>query len=316
MRYVQLTMTERQEIAKARTRPVSLRDVAEALGRAPSTISREVRRNGTGSFYEASVAQSRARGRRPARPHRLDHTVLRKQVRERLEQKWSPEQIAHALTGDALRVSVQTLYAFLRRQDSTWTQHLRHQHRWGAPGYRQPGKYQRIRDFKPIEQRPTIVNRRGRVGDWESDTICLADRNTGIATHVDRRTGYVVLALLPDRSAASYNQATQAAFLRHGKLPAHTFTVDHGMEFACFKDLEQALNVAVYFAHPHCAWERGCNENLNGLLRQYFPKHRDFATISEQELLRVEAELNARPRKRLGYRTPADLMRLAVALQT
>lgn len=316
MRYVQLTMTERQEIAKARTRPVSLRDVAKALGRAPSTISREVRRNGTGFFYEASVAHRRARARRRTRPHRLDHPWFRQKVRERLEQKWSPEQIANTLAGEPGRVSVQTLYTFLRGQDPTWTRHLRHQHRWGAPGYRQPGKYQRIRDFKPIEQRPAIVNRRGRVGDWESDTICLADRNTGIATHVERRTGYVVLALLPNRSAAAYNQATQAAFLRHGDLPAHTFTVDHGMEFACFKDLEQALDVAVYFAHPHRAWERGCNENLNGLLRQYFPKHRDFGTISEQELLRVEAELNARPRKRLGYRTPADLMRLAVALQT
>ena len=316
MRYVQLSMTERQEIAKARTRPVSLRDVAEALGRAPSTISREIRRNGKGSFYEASEAQRLARARRPVRPHRLDHPVLRKQVRERLEQKWSPEQIAHDLAGEEVRVSVQTLYTFLRSQDSTWTQALRHQHRWGTPGYRQPGKYRRIRDFKPIEERPAIVNRRGRVGDWESDTICLADRNTGIATHVDRRTGYVVLALLPDRSAATYNQATQTAFLRHGELPIHTFTVDHGMEFACFKDLEQALGVAVYFAHPHCAWERGCNENLNGLLRQYFPKRRDFDTISEQELLRVEAQLNARPRKRLRYQTPADLMRLAVALQT
>lgn len=305
MRYVQLTMTERQEMAKARTRPVSLRDVAEALGEAPSTISREVRRNGRGSFYEAAEAQRLSRARRPVRPHRLDHPVLRKQVRERLEQKWSPEQIAHDLAGKEVRVSVQTLYTFLRSQDSTRTQALRHQHRWGTPGYRQPGKYQRIRDFKPIEERPAIVNRRGRAGDWESDTICLADRNTGIATHVDRRTGYVVLALLPDRSA----------FLRHGELPAHTFTVDHGMEFACFKDLEQVLNVAVYFAHPHCAWERGCNENLNGLLRQYFPKHRDFDTISEQELLRVDAQLNARPRKRLGYRTPADLMRPAVALQ-
>jgi transposase, IS30 family len=316
MRYVQLTMTERQEIAKARTRPVSLRDVAEALGRAPSTISREVRRNGRGSFYEASEAQSRARARREVRVHRLDHPRIRQEVRVRLEQKWSPEQIAHTLTKEGLRVSVQTLYTFLRRQDSTWTQSLRHQHRWGVPGYRQPGKYQRIRGFKPIEERPSIANRRGRVGDWESDTICLADRNTGIATHVDRRTGYVVLALLPDRSAATYNQATQAAFLRHGDLPAHTFTVDHGMEFACFKDLERALDVAVYFAHPHRAWERGCNENLNGLLRQYFPKHRDFDTISEHQLLRVEAQLNARPRKRLAYRTPADLMRRSVALQT
>lgn len=317
MRQGHLSMYEREVIEVHLRRGEAICVIARHVQRAASTICREVRRNGGGDgLYRAREAQARARERRRAAPRRTrwESAELREHVQARLRRKWSPEQIAHTLPSGLGRISVQTLYTWIRREGRTWTQHLRHERSWGRPSYRQPTKYQRIRSFKRIEERPAIAEERLRIGDWESDTIRGADRHCGVATHVDRTTRYVVLAWLPDRTARAYNRASGRAFRRAG-VPVKTFTVDHGMEFYHHAALEKRMDAAVYFATPHAAWERGSNENTNGLLRQYFPKDRDFSTITREELLWVEAELNARPRKTLGYRSPADLMRQAVAFQ-
>jgi len=248
---------------------------------------------------------------------RFDDARLVRQIRKSLFRQNSPEQIAGTWPNELPAVSVQTIYTFLEQERPMWLKHLRQGRSRCSPSYRQPRKYQRIRDIKPIGQRPAVVEERGRVGDWESDTVRGCDRQAGIATHVDRRTGYTVLAKVANRSAAAYNQATLQAFDRQPvPLPARTFTVDHGMEFGKFAELERARKAQVFFAQPHCAWQRGTNENTNGLLRQYFPKTRDFRFISETELLRVEARLNSRPRKRHGYRSPAQLLHDAVALMS
>ena len=316
MRQKHLTMYEREVIEVYVRVGRSLRDAARELGRAASTISREVRRNAGANGYEAGVAQARASNRLRAwrRPRRFDDTRVMRHVRRRLQVQDSPEQIVGAWPQGVARVSVQTIYTFLKRERPDWLKHLRQARSRGSPSYRQPRKYQRIRDLKPIQNRPQIAAERGRIGDWESDTIRGVDRHAGIATHVDRRTGYVVLAKVLGRSAAEYNQATVAAFARQSwTLPTHTFTVDHGMEFAKFAALERAQQAQVYFADPHAPWQRGSNENTNGLLRQYFPKSRDLRFVSEAELQRIAVRLNARPRKRLGYQSPAILMAQAVA---
>jgi len=317
MRYRHLTMYEREVIEVVRRSGGTLTTAAERIGRAVSTISREVRRNSPGVLYEAVAAHRVAANRLRAwrRPRRFDDARLIRQVKLRLFRQDSPEQIVGAWPDELPRVSIQTIYTYVKRERHNWICHLRQGRSRLSPSYRQPRKYQRIRDIKSIRERPEVVAERGRVGDWESDTIRGSDHQAGIATHVDRQTGYVVLAKVLNRSAEAYNQATLNALDRQPwALPTRTFTVDHGMEFGKFAELEKARQAQVYFAEPHCAWQRGTNENTNGLLRQYFPKHRDFRFISEAELLRVETRLNTRPRKRHGYRCPAELIAQTLAL--
>ena len=175
----------------------------------------------------------------------------------------------------------------------------------------------RIKNAKDTTERPEIVNERLRAGDWESDTIEGAKGTGYVATHVCRKTKYVVLAKLNTKGAAAFNRGTIYAFKRHGDLPCHTFTVDRGKEFAAHEQLEHKLGCQVYFAKAYQAWQRGLNENTNGLLRQYLPKGMDFRTISNKDLKYIERLLNTRPRKTLGYQTPSAVMRklAGVALQ-
>jgi IS30 family transposase len=181
--------------------------------------------------------------------------------------------------------------------------------RWRAY-LRRPAKQkphvERIRNRTMIDQRPIIVDQKLRFGDWEADTVRGPIRSSAcVMTLVDRRSGYLIARLLPDRSADSLNKALIDAL--HG-LPIHTITVDNGMEFAKFPVLEQELNTQVYFAHEHCPWERGLNENTNGLLRQFFPKGTDFSTISPLQLERAVSLLNSRPRKRYEFKTPEEVL--------
>ena len=317
MRYTHLSMQERIQIETLRAAGASLGQIAHDLpGRASSTISRELRRHRTGQRYAAPAAQALADRRRATapRPRRLDDVRLARYVRRRWEQDLAPEQSVGTWTSRQPRVSVATIYAWLYRSEPWWRPHLRQGFSRRRRSYRRRSHYQRIRGAKPLERRPACVAARRRVSDFECDTVRGRDQQAGLLTWVNPRTGYLSLAWVPDRRASSYNAAGLAACRRHG-LRSTTLTQDNGMEFAQFRELERALHCRVYFAHPPCAWERGCNENLNGLLRQYFPKHRDFRTITAAEVRRVEARLNRRPRKRLDYRTPAKLMAQAVALQ-
>jgi len=157
-----------------------------------------------------------------------------------------------------------------------------------------------------IDLRPLIVDLKLRFGDWEADTVRGPMSSSAcVMTLVDRRSGYLIARLLPDYSADSLNAAAIEALQG---FPVHTITVDNGMEFAKFPVLEKELNTQVYFAHAHCPWERGSNENTNGLLRQYFPKGTDFSTISPLQLERAVALLNSRPRKTRRFRTPEEVM--------
>jgi len=160
-----------------------------------------------------------------------------------------------------------------------------------------------------IEHRPAEVDRKDRLGDWESDTVAGSGSRACLATHVERVSKYTVLAWLPDATAGRFNAGTLRAFARHGALPCETMTTDNGKEFPRFCELERKLGLDVYFARPYHAWERGLNENTNGLLRQFFPKGLDLRLVTYPYVRHVEELLNNRPRKSLGYRTPNDVLR-------
>ena len=328
MSYHHLSLAERERISQLRFVGASPSAIARDLGRDKSTLSRELWRNGEAGAYPAYQAQTRAEERRreAPRPHRLDHPPLLAYVRQKLEQCWSPEQIAGRLQVDfpddlRMRASHETLYRYVqeeRAQGGALHTFLRqgqkrHRKRYGRKELRGqiPGRV-------GIEHRPVVVARRARFGDWESDTLQSSRGGGRLATHVERKSRYTLLSRLADGSAANFNRAAQRTL---GKLPAalrKTATVDNGKEFAGFRQLEERLGLRIYFARPYHAWERGLCENTNGLLRQFFPKGMDLRRVPRRALDRVSSLLNNRPRKGLGYRTPVEVLRRsrAVALQT
>lgn len=297
----------------------TLTRIARQLNRALSTISREVRRHGVGRGYRAHRAEQRARDRRaqPRRRSKLNEGFLRGYVDAGLRQYWSPEQIAGRLRREfpsdpARWVSHETIYRYIMvsaRAGRSYEMYLRHGRRRHRYGWRGKQRYKRIRDYKKIDERPAVVAERSRIGDWESDTVRGPHwQQAGIATHVERKTRYLVAVKLTSRKAAAYNQATIAALQALTGVPVKTLTVDNGMEFSQFKEMEVALATAVYFATPYHAWERGQNENANGLLRQFFPKRMNLSSVTPQEVAHAQWLLNHRPRKCLDYRTPAEAL--------
>lgn len=328
MAYQHLSLEERERIALLRFNGASLAELARELGRDKSTLSRELHRNGTGGMYLAYQAQTRAERRRreAPRPHRLAYRPLREYCEAQLREYWSPEQIAGRLEVDfpdepRMRASHETLYRHVR-EDRACGGRLYTFLRLGRKRRRKRYGRKELRGQIPgrvgIEKRPAVVARRARFGDWESDTLRGSGPGDGLATHVERKSRYLRLARPADSTAASFTRATVKAL---GPLPAalrKTMTVDNGKEFAGFRRLEARLGLRVYFARPYHAWERGLCENTNGLLRQFFPKGLELRRVSRGTLDRVEAWLNNRPRKRLGYRTPLEVLRRsrAVALQT
>ena len=311
MEYGHLTLEERTVIMICMREGKGVAAAARWLGRAASTIGRELARNP--QPYEAVTAQVRAAEvTRWRRRRKLDDVVLRAEVDRRLRLDHSPRQIAGRLAREtSLRISHGTIYRFVREQLLAGVKYGPHLRR-GDPRLRRPPRrqspYQRIRAGRPIEERPVTARERREPGHFESDTLKGSFHSPcGLATHVDRKTRYLVLARLPDRKAATYVRETQRAFARHGLTPK-TFTVDNGMEFAQHQQLEAALGGLVFFAHRYSPWERGLNENTNGLLRQYFPKGCNLARVSEEDVQRIEDLLNNRPRRCLGYRTPAEAL--------
>ena len=318
--YTHISISEREIIMVGQHLRQGVREVARRLGRAPSTISREIARNDRGRGYRAHLAQQRAeeRGHVARRPRKTAYGPLRLYIDEKLKTWWAPEQISGRLEYEKapLRMQVchETIYRYVLESARTGTDYsdcLRQGHLRHSYGWRGKHRFKRIHvDGKTIEQRPAEVEARSRIGDWEGDSVRGPQRTPGgIATCVDRRTRYLVAAKLENRSAEEYNRALVAAFRQQPHLPVRTMTVDNGMEFSQFPELERKLKTQVYFAHPYRSWERGTNENTNGLLRQIFEKGRDLTGVHPGEIARAATLLNNRPRKCLGYRTPAEAMR-------
>lgn len=306
-----LTLQERRTIARLIKRRRSRAEIAELLGRARSTVTHELKRNMGLSGYRPQQAQRMAAARRErCRRHpKMSDPALNAYVKESLKQGWSPDQIAGASKvrfprKPAQQISRQTIYNWIGQQgaeESRWRALLRR----GVPHLEKRGK---LAGCVSIQGRPKVVDCRRRYGDWEGDTVVGRRHLNGILTTVERKSGYLRMAKLGNLKAKT---AARAVRRKLGNLPPslrRTMTFDNGTEFAYHAKLARQLQMAVYFAKPYCAWQRGTNENTNGLVRQYFPKGTDFQRISHREVARVEKLINERPRRRLGYRTPAQIL--------
>ena len=322
-----LTLAEREEISRGVAAGRSMRSIFRLLGRAASTVSREIRRNGGGSAYRATEAEERAwgRARRPRRCRLSCSPKLRQLLEDRLRLHWSPEQIAGWLKrtypGDeSYRASHETIYRGLYVQPGGGltkglTRHLpsRRSIRRSRHATRKGHGKGHIADMVSIHERPILIEDRAVPGHWEGDLIAGA-RNSHIVTLVERSTRYVVLLKVSSKKTETL---VSALIEQAKKLPAglyQSLTWDRGREMADHKRFTQETNIAMYFCDPQSPWQRGSNENTNGLLRRYFPKGTDLSLHSQQDLDQAARRLNQRPRKTLGFQTPAERFNASVAL--
>jgi transposase, IS30 family len=319
MPYHHLTPAERLVITSMRRAGISQAAIAHALSRNPGTISRELRRNRdtVGDCYDAHWAniQYWERRKQVVNAHKTGDAVLMKYVLAKLELRWSPEQIAGRLRhveqaqSPVKWVSFQTIYRYVahnKRRGGTLYRFLRRGRKpFGKRGAgRHPNTW--IKGRVSIDERPAIVEEQGRIGDWEGDTFYGAKRRSCLATLVERKSLYLVAQKMPNATAQALNEAFLKGLGKVQKALVHTITVDNGKEFVGFKTIEETLEATVFFAHPYHAWERGINENTNGLLRQFIPRKTDFSAMTPEELDRIVQYLNNRPRKKLQYRTPNE----------
>jgi IS30 family transposase len=320
MPYVHLSKEERKWIHRWRMDSMSVTQMAVLLGRARSTVYRELRRNASGpASYVGVVADTMYRKRIRWKRHRRvrENKRLMRMVTHRLRKKWSPEQIAmHFKTGHHPSIperglSHSTIYRYIeqvKEKGGSLHEQLRRfgnlrPKRYGSG----PDGRGYIVDRVLIDERPTIVDKQLRVGDFEGDTMHGPNRKGGIATFVDRNTLYTLALWIPQRSTAALIAAAKKCFQNIPHKFRHTLTVDNGPEFRNHKMLSQAIGMPIYFAHAYASWERPINENTNGLLRQYFPKKQPHNIITPEQIRFAVAELNHRPRKKLGYRSPHEV---------
>lgn len=322
-----LTLAEREEISRAMVAGESIRSTAARLGRAPSTISREIKRNGGCDGYRASLADAAAwdRARRPKTCKLRNNRALARLVAEKLRLLWAPEQIAgwlkHTYPCDqSLHVSHETIYRslFIQARGALKKELLEHLRR--TRGMRRSRHYTQktaihgqIADAVSISERPASVEDRAVPGHWEGDLV-FGSRNSQIATLVERQTRYVMLVKLDGKDS----QTVVNALIKNArKLPQELYkslTWDRGTEMHAHKQFTMATDIQVFFCDPQSPWQRGSNENTNGLLRQYMPKGMDLSDFSQTQLNAIARQLNERPRKTLGFHTPAEMFSECVAL--
>lgn len=330
-RYRRLSLAEREEISRHVAAGTSARAMARQLGRAPSTIARELRRAGLSrTTYRAAAAhrEATAAAQRPRCARKLAvQARLRAYVHTRLAQRWSPEQIAKRLVTEypddaTMRISHETIYTYLyvlprgelRRELLRCLRHRRRQRRSRGAAHDRRGV---LPDMISIEERPAEVANRTVPGHWEGDLLLGRRHASALGTLVERTTRTTLLVPLRAKDATSVRHAFAREMRTLPKQLARSLTYDRGKEMAEHRLLTQDTQVRVFFAHPHSPWERGTNENTNGLIRQFFPKGTDFSTVSRREIKHVQALLNSRPRRVLNWRTPSEVFHdHLVALET
>lgn len=305
-----LTLEERDHISQLLHWGAAQKEIAQAVGRSPATISRELRRNRTESHYFSGQAQREAERRRSERPleRKMDDLELNECVRQGLTHEWAPEQIAgrrkqeHPDCPDR-HVSAQTIYTWIEKDEDRehWRSFLR---RRGKRPFRRK-KPDGI--GAPIAHRPAVIEQRLRLGDFEGDTVLGPPGTGGLATLVDRKSRYTIIAKIQSKDADHVHQKIKERLRELDEERCRSITFDNGTEFARCHRLEKHLGMKLYLADPGCPYQRGTNENTNGLIRQYFPKGTDFRHISHYEVRRVEKLLNSRPRECLSFRTPNEV---------
>jgi IS30 family transposase len=318
MSYTQLTQGQRYQIYALLKIGHNQTEIAEVIGSHKSTISRELHRNCSRRGYRPRQAHFKALNRHKYRRVRILQETWNT-IEAKLRLDWSPEQISGWLgRTQAIRVSHEWIYQHIladKWMGGTLFRHLRCQKkrrkRYG--GYDRRGQ---LPNRVSIEKRPAIVEQRQRIGDWEADTIVGKRHHQAIVTLIERKSRFALLRKVEQRTADQVGSA-MIVLLQPVSDRLHTLTVDNGKEFAEHEKIARELKADFFFAHPYTAWERGSNENLNGLIRQYIPKKRDFAFVDQSEVELVMDRLNNRPRKCLGFMSPFEIFfNQAVALQS
>jgi transposase, IS30 family len=330
MKYKHLSIEEREKIQELLWQKTSIRDIAKVIGRSTSSISRELKRNKPKicNRYTPRLANEKAIEKRKSRGRklRLKNYFIRRYVVDHLKKGYSPEQIAGRLKLEYpnQKISHEAIYQYI------YSQAWREGHAGTMkPGYRDlrvylkrrhkrriakgMGRGQRIFKHKgiSIELRPKEVERRKTLGHWEGDSIVSMKSTVGLNTLVERKTGLVLISKIKNKTM---EETSNIVINRLKDIPCKTLTLDNGTENFGYENIQEKLQISCYFAHPYCSGERGTNENTNGLIRWYFPKGTDFATIGEEAIQAVEWALNNRPRKRLGWKTPLEAFNESVAV--
>jgi len=315
MNYKQLTLEQRYQLSGLLKSGMSQRSLANALEVHESTISRELRRNRGQRGYRPKQAHDLALRRRHQSAKSIKWTPhLARLVTGRLKQQWSPDQIAQVLSQNGLSISHERIYQFIWADKSSGGQlyrhlrcgHKKHKRRYGTHDHR--GK---IQGRVGIEKRPKIVDKRVRIGDWEIDTLIGKHHQGAIVSIVERKSLFTLLAKVSTRQAKKVTQQAIKLLSPYQAL-VHTLTGDNGKEFSDHQTIAKKLSAQFYFADPYCSWQRGANENTNGLIRQYFPKQTHFNHLTQQNVQQVMHKLNHRPRKSLHYQTPMQVFQSAL----
>jgi len=319
MRYHQITPDERYRLAALRMQrpPLSKAEIARQLGRHPSTIGRELRRNAAmhDGAYRPSKAQERTNGRRSRTRRGSAFTALEWMlVEDRLVEGWSPEQISGRLRREGtLRISHETIYKYIwneKHAGGSLFRFLRQRTKKHRKRYATKERRGCLAGKRHISDRPAAVEGRRQLGHWEIDTVHGTGRDS-VATLVERVTSYTLIGKLSDLTARALNDRVLKLLRRprrNLRLAFKTFTADNGTEFHSHVAIERKTGARFYFATPYHSWERGTNENTNGLIRQYLPKRTSMASLSQADCNLIAQRLNNRPRKRLGYATPTEIM--------
>lgn len=310
-----LTIEERDRIGQLLHQGCEQAEIAKALNRSPATISRELKRNSTVDTYLAAQAQNRAQRRRSERPlqTRMEHPEINMAVRQGLARYWSPQQIAGRLKREfpdesEQHIAPQTIYTWIAGQGQEDREH------WES-FLRRRGKRPRSRrqntapdaTRSAIADRPAVIEERSRLGDYEGDTVLGPPGTGGVVTLVDRQSRFTIMAKVPCKEARRVHDKIKDRLKPLDKQQRHSVTFDNGTEFNRCHLLENHLDMQVYWAEPGCPYQRGTNENTNGLVRQFFPKGTDFREVSHCEVSTVENLLNNRPRACLSYQTPGEV---------
>jgi len=307
--YSQLTLEQRYIIYSMLKIGLTQLKIAEVIGIHKSTISRELKRNLGGRGYRPKQANTFAEYRRQAKVRpRIDGSTWA-YVEQLICKEWSPEQISGWMKKNMeISISHEWIYQYVLKDKldgGSLYLHLRckkkRKKRYGS--YDRRGT---LKNRVSIDERPDMVEERNRIGDWEADTIIGKAHKQAIVSLTERKSGLALIYKV-DRRTKGNTEGAVRRLLRSISDQVHTITSDNGKEFARHEQIAKRLKCDFYFAHPYSSWERGTNENTNGLIRQYFPKNRDFRTITDKELIHAMKRLNNRPRKRLGYKTPNEV---------
>ena len=311
MSYLQLTDYERYQIYILLKANYSKKEIAVYLERHISTIYRELQRNTGMRGYRPKQAQSFTDKRRQNayKTRKLTDEIVG-HIKTLIKQELSPEQITgYLLKHKGLRLHHETIYQWVYTNKAQGGQYYKHLRIMSKPYRKRYGHYDKrgkISNRVSIEQRPVIVDKKNRIGDWEGDTIVGKGRKSALLTLVERKSLYTVIAKLDGKHAEPLAKQ-MVSHMKPFKNQVKTITLDNGLEFSAHQKIAGALDANIYFAHPYASWERGINENTNGLVRQYFPKGTDFKNVTEEQIQLVMDRLNRRPRKTRSYKSPNEI---------